>query len=119
LGNPATFVALIPQGTNVVNGGGFCSGFISALPCNDAAGRTSGGGATLPSYAATGLPIKATLSLTQTAMGGDGVGSDSIGYTVNFPGNGTYPTTGSFFTPGLNVADWVNSPAVDNNGFPN
>jgi hypothetical protein len=116
----STFQALIP-GAPLVAGGLCNEPPTPSIVCNDGAGRTSGGTATIGSYVGTGLPITGTLSLVQNAMGGEpgAVGTDNIGYTVAFPGNGEYPNAGTFFTPGLNVADWTNTPAVDTSGFPN
>jgi hypothetical protein len=114
------FQALIP-GAPIVAGGLCNEPPTPSITCNDNTGRTSGGTATMGSYVGTGLPITGTLSLVQNAMGGEpgAVGTDNIGYTVAFPGNGEYPNAGTFFTPGLNVADWTNTPAVDTSGFPN
>lgn len=113
-----TFLSGVP-GAPVVNGGTGC--FSSASnPCNTAGFRTSGGGPALPSYIGAGLPVIATLDISQTSMGGEGTAMDVIGpYTVRFPGNGSYPVPGQFFTPGLNVADWANTAATDTDGFPN
>jgi hypothetical protein len=76
-------------------------------------------GTTSGSFAHSNLGIRATLSLTQAAMGGDGTlgATESIGYTVDWQGNGTYPTPGAYYTPGLNVGDWTGSTEVDTNGF--
>jgi hypothetical protein len=76
-------------------------------------------GTTSGSFAHSNLGIRATLSLSQAAMGGDGTlgATESIGYTVDWQGNGTYPTPGAYYTPGLNVGDWTGSPEVDTNGF--
>lgn len=118
-GTTASFLSGVP-GAPVVNGGSGC--FSSASnPCNTAGFRTSGGGEAVPSYIpALGLPINATLEINQVSMGGEGAGVDVIGpYTVQFKGNGSYPVPGQFFTPGLNVADWANTPATDTDGFPN
>lgn len=68
------------------------------------------------------LGIRAELDLTQTSLGGQGLATESVGYTVDWQGNGTYPTLGAYLTPGLNIAggDWQgNAPTVDTNGFPN
>ena len=78
--------------------------------------RTSGA---LPGHAHSGLGIRADLSLSQPSMGGEGTGTEAIGYSVDWQGDGMYPTPGAYFTPGLNVGDWVGSTAPDNNGFPN
>jgi hypothetical protein len=63
------------------------------------------------------LGIRAELDITQTSMGGLGTGTETIGYTVDWQGNGTYPTPGAYFTPGLNTGDWQGDPAVDTNGM--
>jgi hypothetical protein len=116
----ASFQAIVPVAPVVA--GGLCNEPATpSIVCNDNVGRTSGGTAAVSAAVAAGLPITATLDLVQEAMGGEPghIGQDTIGYTVNFPGNGEYPNAGAFFTPGLNVADWANTPAVDTSGFPN
>lgn len=63
------------------------------------------------------LGIRAELDLTQTSLGGLGTATEEIGYAVDWQGNGTAPTPGAYFTPGLNVADWTGSAGLDTNGF--
>jgi hypothetical protein len=65
--NGAPFQSLIPGAPSVP--GGICS--FPTVCNNDAGGRTSGGTGALPSYVGAGLPITATLSLVQEAMGGE------------------------------------------------
>jgi hypothetical protein len=58
--------------------------------------------------------ISTTLDLTQTTMGGLGLNNETIGYTVNWAGTTFgHPAGGAYFTPGLNVRDWIG------NGVPN
>jgi hypothetical protein len=63
------------------------------------------------------LGIRAELSLSQPSMGGEGTGTEEVAYSVDWTGNGMYPTPGAYFTPGLNVGDWSGSPAADTSGF--
>jgi hypothetical protein len=97
----------------------------AALPCAEGAvqpanasygARHSGvdGGA-----AHSNMGIRAVLSLSQASLGGEGTGTEAVGYTVDWQGNGTYPTPGAYFTPGLNAGDWQGDPNPDTNGFPN
>jgi hypothetical protein len=117
LGNPTTFVAIAcvtaPQCTT------FPSVAFPGTVAGQVGSRHSGvaGG-----HVHSNMGIKATLSLTQQAMGGanpDPLAVESIGYTVDWQGNGTHPTPGAYLTPGLNVGDWSGSTEADTNGFPN
>jgi hypothetical protein len=113
---PTTFVAiacvLAPQCTT------FPSTAFPGTVAGQVGSRHSGVAGGFPH---SNLGIRATLALTQTSMGGMGTGTEAVGYTVDWQGNGTYPTLGAYLTPGLNIAggDWQGDPAVDTNGFPN
>jgi hypothetical protein len=60
------------------------------------------------------VSVRTTLDLTQNTMGGEGTNTESIGYTVDWAGSTFgHPAGGAYFTPGLNIRDWVG------NGVPN
>jgi hypothetical protein len=53
------------------------------------------------------VSVRTTLDLTQTTMGGTGVNSETIGYTVDWAGETFgHPGGGAYFTPGLYIRDW-------------
>jgi len=53
------------------------------------------------------VDISTTLDLTQNTMGGQGLNTETIGYTVNWAGaTFGHPAGGAYFTPGLNIRDW-------------
>jgi hypothetical protein len=119
-GGPTNFVVIpCPLTPQCVTGSAAFPGIVTG----QVGSRHSGGTGTLSgSFPHSNLGIRTTLSLTQARLGGDGAGTESIGYTVDWQGNGTYPTPGAYFTPGLNVSggDWLGDGVVgDTNGFPN
>jgi len=74
------------------------------------------------------IAIRTTLDLTQRTMGGNGLQSETIGYTVDWTGETFgHPGGGNYFSPGLNIRDWVGnvppapvpSPPGDGAGFAN
>jgi hypothetical protein len=53
------------------------------------------------------VDVSTTLDLTQITHGGQGLNSETIGYTVNWAGaTFGHPGGGAYFTPGLNIRDW-------------
>jgi hypothetical protein len=52
------------------------------------------------------INVLTTLSLSQNTLGGSGLNTEDIGYSVRWGGTIGHPGGGVYFTPGLNVRDW-------------